>query len=284
MREFALKDGAKLAYADQGKGAPILLVHGWAGNGAFFQNLATRLAASRRVIVPTLRGHPGSDAGKAPLTIETLADDLVQLVEALELDEVVALGWSMGAMALWAAAPRLGERLSGLIVEDMAPRLTNDHDWRHGLSDNYAAEDISDTLAEIKADWPAYVSRLAPRLFAPSVQEQRPELVQWASAQMSMASPAAMAAFWASMAAQDFRGAIAAIAQPMLAIHGRESQVHCEAATAFVANSAPNGDFAVIPGAGHAPHLEAPDAFFHHVEAFVRKTRRPELRSGGVKS
>jgi pimeloyl-ACP methyl ester carboxylesterase len=284
MREIALRDGAKLAYADKGEGPPIILVHGWAANGGFFDALGARLAAHGRVITPTLRGHPGAEAGSAPLTIETLADDLVQLVDALALDEAIALGWSMGAMALWAAAPGLGRRLAGLIVEDMAPRLTNDSGWRHGLTGDYSAADIAATVAEIEADWPGCVARFAPQLFAPAVRDSRSELLPWASAQMLAASPAAMAAYWASMAGQDFRRAIAEIKQPILVIRGAESQVYSAQATAFVASVAPHGAHVVIDGAGHTPHLEAPEVFYQHVEAFVRKTRRPALRSGGVKS
>jgi pimeloyl-[acyl-carrier protein] methyl ester esterase len=154
----------------------------------------------------------------------------------------------------------------------------NDANWRDGLAGGYGAEDVAGTLAEIAADWPAHVSRFAPRMFAPDVCEARPELVAWAADEMSKADPVAMAGFWRSMTAQDFRAALARIAQPMLVIHGGDSQVYPDGATAFVAQAAPHGERLVIPGAGHVPHLEAPEAFFQHVEAFVRGERRAELR------
>ncbi len=282
MPVCVLPDGASMSYADEGAGAPILLVHGWAAHGDFFRDLRQRLARSHRVLTPTLRGHPGVGQGSAPLTIETLAEDMLHFVDRLDLNGVSALGWSMGAMALWAAAPRLGPRLDRLVVEDMSPRLVNDAEWRFGLAGGYGASDVAVTINEIRADWPAYVSRFAPRMFAPGVRAERPELVDWAAAEMSKASSASMASLWASMAAQDFRGALAAITQPMLVIGGAESQVYPAGATRFVATASPNAEHVVISGAGHVPHLEAPDAFFHHVEAFVRTSRRPQLKSGGV--
>jgi len=282
MPAHVLPDGATMSYADTGAGSPILLVHGWAAHGGFFEDLSARLAANHRVVTLTLRGHPGSAPGNAPHTIETLADDIAHLVAALDLKGLTALGWSMGAMALWTAAPKLGARLAGLIVEDMAPRLTNDAAWRHGLSGGYAASDIDATLNEIQADWPAYVARFAPRMFAPSLRDARPDLVEWARAEMSKADPVAMASYWASMAEQDFRGALSRIDAPMLVIHGAESQVYPDGATAFVAHAAPRGRRAVINGAGHVPHLEAPDQFYKEIEAFVRTERRPDLRSGGA--
>lgn len=282
MPQFVLPDGAAMSYAEAGAGAPIVLVHGWAANGAFFRDLATELAKGHRVYSLTLRGHPGSDAGQAPLTIETLADDIAHFFEALDLTNAYALGWSMGAMALWSAAPRISARLRGIIIEDMSPRLVNDDTWEHGISTGYGESDVAGTVSEIEADWGAYVSRFAPRMFAASMREACPELGAWAAGQMAKADAHAMASFWASMAAQDFRAALARITTPMLVIHGSDSQVYDDGATQFIARTAPNAKGVVIKGAGHVPHLEAPDDFLNHIEAFARDTRRPELRSGGA--
>jgi pimeloyl-ACP methyl ester carboxylesterase len=276
-----LRDGAAMAYADQGAGPAILLVHGWAANGGFFADLAERLSTHHRVLSLTLRGHSGSDAGALPLTIETLANDIVDFADALGLKSFSALGWSMGAMALWAAAPVLGARLARLIVEDMGPCLTNDPNWAHGVS-GYSAADVDATLDEISADWPAYVARFAPRMFAPAVRDTRPELIAWAIDEMSKSNGAAMASYWRSMAAQDFRAAFARVPQRMLVIRGGESQVYPDGATAHIAQAAPSAERVVIEGAGHVPHLEAPDQFFTHVEAFVRGERRSEMKSGGA--
>jgi len=81
-----------MSYAEAGAGVPFVLVHGWAANGAFFNDLSTELAKNYRVYTLTLRGHPGSDAGSAPLTIETLTDDVVRFFEALDLKGAYAIG------------------------------------------------------------------------------------------------------------------------------------------------------------------------------------------------
>jgi pimeloyl-ACP methyl ester carboxylesterase len=276
-----LRDGAAMAYADQGAGPAIFLVHGWAANGGFFADLAKRLSVHHRVLTLTLRAHPGSDAGALPLIIETLADDIVDFADALGLKSFSALGWSMGAMALWTAAPALGARLTSLVVEDMGPCLVNDPNWPHGVA-GYSVADVEATLDEISADWPAYVARFGPRMFAPAARDAHPELIAWATAEMQKADGAAMASYWRSMVAQDFRAAFARVPQRMLVIRGAESQVYPDGATAHIARAAPNAERVVIEGAGHVPHLEAPDQFFTHVEAFVRGERRSGIKSGGA--
>ena len=277
MPVHLLRDGAAMAYADDGVGAPLLLVHGWAVHGGFFRDLAGRLARTRRVLTLTLRGHMGSETGQAPLTIETLGEDIAEFADALDLKGVTALGWSMGAMALWSAA-KLGDRLEAMIVRKWAPRLTNDADWGFGSAAIRKA-DIAGSL-EMQADWPAYVTRFAPRMLRGRTRE-KPNLIEWARVEMS-GRPSAMASFWNSMARQDFRARLPLISAPMLVLHGAQSQIYPDGATAFVAQAAPNGAHVIIPGAGHVPHLEAPDAFFQQIEAFARTTRRPEKSGGAV--
>jgi pimeloyl-ACP methyl ester carboxylesterase len=278
MPAFKLGDGAAMAYADDGAGPPILLIHGWAANGGFFDGLRTPLSRTHRVLTPTLRGHPGSDAGAAPLTIQTLADDIAQFVDALGLTSLTAIGWSMGAMVLWEAAPKLASRLRGIVVEEMGPRLVNDATWCNGISGGYGVDDVDATLNEINAGWPAYVGRFAPRMFATGAD---PEVIAWTAAEMSRADPGAMASFWSSMANQDFRAALSRIATPMLVIAGADSQVYPDGATAFVAHTAPHAERVIISGAGHVPHLEAQSAFTEHVEAFARAARQPDsMRKG----
>ncbi|HVZ98794.1 MAG TPA: alpha/beta hydrolase [Caulobacterales bacterium] len=282
MPLLELEDGAMLAYADQGAGPPVLLVHGWAAHGGFFDSLRDRFSKTHRVIVPTLRGHPGAGHGPAPLTIETLGSDLAQLAEALDLHGLTAIGWSMGAMAVWAGSERLSERLQAIVVTEMGPKLVNCDEWRLGLGGGYTLDDAAATLNDIRTDWPAYVARFAPRMFSSETRMNSPELVRWATEEMTKADSSAMAALWSSMVNQDFRPALREIAAPTLVIRGGASSVHPDGATQFVA-AATRGMRVTIPGAGHVPHLEAPDLFFELVEAFARNPRRRDALGEGVR-
>lgn len=275
------KDGAALAYADDGAGPPVLLVHGWAAHHGFFSDLRAQLAKTHRVIAPTLRGHAGSGRGTAPLTVATLGDDIATLVEALDLRHVTAVGWSMGAMALWQAAPRVQDRIAALIVEEMSPKIVNDDDWRLGLAGAYCAANVEATLIEMTADWPAYVQRLCARMFSSTTRARRPALVRWAASEMAKADPEAMASLWRSMASADFRAQLPQLSMPVLAISGADSEIYPAGAVAHVAEAAAHGASIALKGAGHVPHLEAPELFFTHAAEFIQRTaRRDGLREG----
>lgn len=270
MRALELNDGACLAYLDEGEGAPILLVHGWAAHSGFFAEARRRLSQSHRVLSVDLRGHGRSSVGSAALTIETLGADLASFAEALDLTDIVAVGWSMGAMALWAAEPRLAPRLSGLVIAEMSPALINNGaDWPCGLA-GYQASDVERTVADILADWPAHVERFAPRLFSARADGAAPDLLDWTVREMKANDPNSMAAFWRSMAAKDYRAALKRMTTPTLIIRGEDSQTYPDGATAFIAAAMPNATREVYPRAGHAPHLERPDLFDASIKAFAR--------------
>ncbi len=71
-----------------------------------FGPLLEPLAASRQVIAVELQGHGHTaDAGR-PMTIETLAGDVIALLDHLGIAEADLFGFSLGGLVSYAAAPR----------------------------------------------------------------------------------------------------------------------------------------------------------------------------------
>ena len=91
MAVLELSDGLDLAYEDVGSGRPVLLVHGWGAHGGFFAPQQEALKARFRVITPDLRGHRHTP-GEGPMTVDRLAQDMAELLEALDLRDVVGVG------------------------------------------------------------------------------------------------------------------------------------------------------------------------------------------------
>ena len=106
-----------LAYEDTGRGPPVLLIHGYPMGRRMWRPQLEALIGNMRIIAPDLRGHGDSDAAPGPYTVDLHADDCIDLLDALEVDEpVVVCGLSMGgyiALALQRAYP---ERIAGLVL------------------------------------------------------------------------------------------------------------------------------------------------------------------------
>lgn len=103
--------GGVLHVTEQGRGAPVLLLHGFAGSARAMQPLASALAREFRVIAPDLIGHGRSDAPReaAAYGWDAVTHGLTRLLDALDVQEAHLLGFSLGGrIALQVAARHSG--------------------------------------------------------------------------------------------------------------------------------------------------------------------------------
>ena len=102
MQRFA-HDGVDIAFLDEGKGDPIVLVHGFAStaqvNWVYPGWVATLTRADRRVIALDNRGHGGSSKLYDPTAYHSalMAEDVRALLDHLDLGRADVMGYSMGA-------------------------------------------------------------------------------------------------------------------------------------------------------------------------------------------
>lgn len=224
--------------------------------------------ANHMVALPDLPGHGKSPRAGRLLTIALLADELAQELDSRNLRDVILVGWSMGAHVAFDYLARHGtQRVAGLVVEDMTPRLINDDDWALGLRGNFDAPQNELVLSAITSDWASHSAAFLPRLFASNGQPDR-MLTQWLHKEISNCDPVAMAQLWRSMSAGDYRQLLAGLDCPTLVLYGSESQLYGAEVSAWMARTLPRGHRIAIPKAGHMPHLEQPDAFNAAVRQF----------------
>ena len=104
-----------------GKGRPVVLIHGVCMSRRFFERNAGPLAERFRVINVDLRGHGESPASEGGHTVAQYAQDVKHLLDTLELEDAVLVGWSMGTFVIWDLVRQFGsgghrgprERLAG---------------------------------------------------------------------------------------------------------------------------------------------------------------------------
>lgn len=105
--------------AEAGSGPPLMLVHGWPEHWYAWRRLIPELALDHRVICPDLRGLGWSDAPEGGYGKQTLADDLLALMDALELQRVQYVGHDWGAYCGYLAAVKAPERFERLALLSM---------------------------------------------------------------------------------------------------------------------------------------------------------------------
>lgn len=115
MDLFTRKGGLSLHYNTMGEGYPVVLVHTAYENASIFQNLAKELAKSFQVVLLDLRGHGYSDKPRQ-IDFKEFADDIIQLLDYLYIDESALIGHEMGAAIIADLAERYPNYVSSLIM------------------------------------------------------------------------------------------------------------------------------------------------------------------------
>jgi non-heme chloroperoxidase len=97
MDEMTTKDGTRIFYKDWGSGRPVVFSHGWPLSADAWEDQMAFLAArGYRVIAHDRRGHGRSGQPRGGHDMDTYADDLAELIEALDLKGVALVGHSTG--------------------------------------------------------------------------------------------------------------------------------------------------------------------------------------------
>jgi pimeloyl-ACP methyl ester carboxylesterase len=261
MNGSFLFDGARQSFSDTGAGLPVVLLHPTPLDREYWRPL-TRELAGIRAIVPDLRGHGKSELGSslpaggfarvpsAPvLSMAQLAADVLALLDHLQVPRAVLGGGSIGGyvlLELWRRAP---ERVLGMAFVCSKPQP----DAEANLARR--AENIARARSEGVA---AYFDGMAQNMVAPTVKEERPEVVAEVRAQMTL-TPEGVVAVQAGLAARpDSVPTVATIRVPVLAIAGEED-TGVTAADMEAFRDAPGGcEFHVLPGVGHFAAYEQP--------------------------
>lgn len=239
--------------------------------GDVFDDLAARLPEFD-CLAPDLPGHGGT-TGHAP-SVAAGAAMLTELLTRERLEGVVLVGWSLGALVAWDYLRGGAGRAAGMVSLDMSPCPVNRPGWDLGMR-GQTRDNALGQAARFAQDWPGRVGPIAAGIFAGP--EGAPGLsLDAARARIAAQDPGAMAAFWASLVAADLRGAVAGLPVPLLAIHGAQSRVYPSAVGDWLARAAPRGRALIIPGAGHAPHLEAPGPVARAISAFAQEVQSHE--------
>jgi pimeloyl-ACP methyl ester carboxylesterase len=160
----------EIAFLDEGEGAPIVLVHGFASNAAvnWVQPgwVAFLKAAGRRVIAPDNRGHGASTKLYDPAAYHSalMADDVAALLDHLDLGCADVMGYSMGARITAFLALRHPQRLRSAVFGGLGIHLID------GIG---VPDDVAQAL---EAPSLAAVSEPAARLFRAFAEQTRSDL------------------------------------------------------------------------------------------------------------
>lgn len=158
----------RLYYEESGVGQPIIFMHGWTSTHEIYSEPVNQISKNARCILYDHRGHGESkNTSTENTTMETLASDLNELIEGLELKDVILVGWSMGAGVAMTYVKEYGcDALKQIVLCDMTPKQINDASWKLGLYQGaYTQEDMErDSKRKFLKLYMSFAVNAMPRL------------------------------------------------------------------------------------------------------------------------
>ena len=253
-----------------GTGPPLVLLHGFTGSADTWSGLTAALAADYTVIAPDLVGHGRSDA---PAEVERYrmpraAADLVALVRQLGHEGAAWLGYSLGGRtALQVVADHPGA-VDALILEGASPGIADAEERAARVgSDEAMAERIERDGVEAFVDTWEQVPLFASQLALPAETRAAIRATRTANTATGLANSLRGMGAGAQEPIED---RLAAIACPTLLIAGELDTKYVGIAR-DMARTMPDATMHAIEGAGHAAHLERPEAFQRPLLEFLRR-------------
>ena len=260
--------GHAYALLRRGQGQPLLLLHGFTGDGTTWRGIGDSLSQDYELLALDLLGHGDSDAPTSPqaYAMESAAGDIISLLDALQLERVHLLGYSLGGRLALCLALDYPRRIRSLILESASPGIADktERETRRQRDNQLAAGIEARGIASFVDFWerlPLWDSQrglAAAVLDAQRAQRLRNSERGLAGSLRGMGA-GAQASLW---------NALPQLQAPTLLIVGALDAKY-RRLNAEMAESIPNARLAVIDGAGHNTHLENPAAFAAVVTAHL---------------
>ncbi len=228
---------------------PLVLLHGFTQTGRSWAGVVAALGERYRSFAPDLPGH-GDAAGRRPATI----DACIAYLRALPFDSFVLCGYSMGGRIALHAALALRWRVSRLVLVSASPGIADTAEREERRTADAALADRIEAIgvAAFAEEWgrhPLFAGQ--PRGVADLAHRERVrQTPDGLAASVRGMGTGAMTPVW---------DRLGELAMPVTILAGEHDEKFAGIA-ARMAEAIPDAHQVIVPGAGHALHLEAPEA------------------------
>jgi pimeloyl-ACP methyl ester carboxylesterase len=256
--------GLQIAYERVGSGPPLVLLHGYVGDGpTTWRRQLDGLSDESTVVAWDAPGAGRSTDPPERFGIDGYADCLAGFIETLRLGSVGVVGLSFGGTLALALQRRHSGMSSALVLASAYAG------WAGSLPPAVAEERLRQALALADGPRKAFVDALLPTMFSKAVP---PETVDDFQASIEAFHPAGFRAM-ARACAEDVRDVLPNVDVPTLLVYGGRD-VRAPLSIAEALQAAISGSrLVVLPDAGHVCNVEAPAEFNAAVRDFLRYGR-----------
>jgi non-heme chloroperoxidase len=277
MPYLNIENAGGLFYRDQGTGAPVILIHGWPYTSDMWDKQTTfLLEQGLRVISYDRRGFGRSDQPGNGYDYATMANDLNQLMEHLNLKNSTLVGFSMGGgeVVRYLSLYGTSRVAKAVLVSSVTPYLLRTDDNPDGVE----AKVFEEIDEQLRKDRPNFLRSFGQKFFnrtmiSHTVSEPVLDWVQSMGLTGSLRSTLATAKSWSTT---DFRSEMKAINIPVRIIHGTaDATVPIDASGRRSIKLLPNATLTEYDGEPHGLFVTAEDRLNNELLEFIGGRREP---------
>jgi sigma-B regulation protein RsbQ len=249
-------------------GQPMLFAHGFGCDQNMWRLVAPAFADEFRVILFDYVGAGGSDPtaydARRYDSLDGYAADVVEILRALDLHDVVFVGHSVSSMIGVLAQAAEPERFSSLVLVGPSPRYIDDEVYRGGFGEL----DILEMLDSLDSNYLGWSAAMAPAIMN---NPDRPELGEELTASFCRMDPAIARQFARVTFLSDNRPDLAGVTVPTLVLQCTDDLIAPVEVGTYVRDAIPRSRLAMLEATGHCPQLSAPEETIRAISAFVRR-------------
>jgi pimeloyl-ACP methyl ester carboxylesterase len=274
MPYFKSKTGneeLQLFYEDLGNDNPIVFIGSWPLTHQMWEYQLTPLRElGFRCIAYDRRGFGRSDQSLNRYDYDALADDLKNLLDRIDADNIILVGYSMGGGEVVRYCSKYNcEKISKIIlVSTVVPYMLKTDDNPDGV----AMEDIQQFDEQIRNDRAGFLTDFGKHLYGVGFLSRPVSsgILEWTNSLAFTASQKAMLGCMQSFSQTDFRNELASINVPTLVIHGDgDKNVPIKATSEQAAQMIAGSIYKVYPGAPHGLFYTHKDILNRDIVSFI---------------
>jgi sigma-B regulation protein RsbQ len=247
-------------------GPPLVFAHGFGCSQTMWRHVAPAFAEDHRVILFDHVGAGGSDATafdpERHATLAGYAQDVVDLLAELEVEDATFVGHSVSSMIGVLAEALAPERIAQLVLLCPSPRYIDDVGYRGGFS----RTDMDELLDMLEQDHVGWSKALAPTIMG---TPDRPELIDELADSFCRTEPEIARRFARATFLADNRLDLRGVAARTLVVQSAEDPIAPVEVGWYVHQHLANSELAVLDVTGHCPNLSAPDDTVAAIRAFL---------------
>jgi sigma-B regulation protein RsbQ len=236
-------------------GVPLLFAHGFGCDQHAWDGVAPAFEDDHAVILFDAVGAGDSQlAAYDPErygTLEGYADDVIEIIDALGLADVVFVGHSVAAMVGVLAAIRRPDAFRQLVLVAPSPRYLNDEGYEGG----FERADIDELLESLGSNFLAWAHAMAPVIAG---DPERPEAGERLTSSFCRTDPAIAEHFARVTFLSDNRADLDRVPVPSLVLQCRSDVLAPDSVGDFVQRRIPQARLIRLEATGHTPNLSAP--------------------------